>query len=122
MEKKIYLASPYSHPAPAIREERYRLVCKAAAALREYYPPPNYRIFSPVAHTHTIGQYLNNSNDLNFWMQESLSFLKDHHELWVLKIDGWERSRGVAIETARAKAWGMPVHYVRYQGNEVEVI
>ncbi|GIW55540.1 MAG: hypothetical protein KatS3mg082_1944 [Nitrospiraceae bacterium] len=29
----IYLASPYSHPDPAVREERFHAACRAAAAL-----------------------------------------------------------------------------------------
>ena len=29
----IYLASPYSHPDPAVREERFREACRAAAKL-----------------------------------------------------------------------------------------
>jgi len=29
----IYLASPYSHPDPAVRAERYRAACRATAAL-----------------------------------------------------------------------------------------
>lgn len=41
----IYLASPYSHPAPAVRQERYEAACAATATLtREGHP-----VFSPIS-------------------------------------------------------------------------
>ena len=32
--------------------------------------------------------------------------------LAVLKLDGWENSRGVKAEVARAEVWKLPVEYL----------
>jgi hypothetical protein len=42
----IYLASPYSHPDRAVREERFRGACRATAALLR----SGHAVFSPIAH------------------------------------------------------------------------
>ncbi len=46
----IYLASPYTHPDPAIRKERFQAVCAYAATMMR----SGLRVFSPIAHTHHI--------------------------------------------------------------------
>ena len=46
-----YLASPYSHPDPAVREGRYRAACAVAAILSAR----GDLVFSPVSHGHGIG-------------------------------------------------------------------
>jgi hypothetical protein len=49
----IYLASPYSHPDPAVREARFREACRAAAKLMRLGQPA----FSPIVHGHPIAVY-----------------------------------------------------------------
>jgi hypothetical protein len=60
----IYLASPYSHPDPAVRQERYEAVCQAAAELISR----GHIVFSPVAHSHTIATY-GLPGDWEFWQR-----------------------------------------------------
>ncbi len=46
----IYLASPYSHPDPAVREQRFRAACRAAAELIR----AGHVVISPVVHGHPM--------------------------------------------------------------------
>jgi len=49
----IYLASPYSHPDPSVRQERYEAACKATAAMMRQ----GYHVYSPIAATHPPANY-----------------------------------------------------------------
>jgi hypothetical protein len=103
----IYLASPYSHPDPAVRQTRFESACRAAAALIQQ----GLMTFSPIAHSHAICQY-GVPLDWQFWQQHDLAFLAMCDELVVLKLEGWDRSVGAQAEIAAAKALGKPVSFL----------
>jgi len=107
--KRIYLASPYSHPVRAVRSDRFRAACKVAAdVIRE-----GYICFSPIAHSHHIADYLKNHNDSDYWVKQDMSFLESWaDEIWVVCIEGWKESKGVAAEVKRAVEVGLPVKYM----------
>jgi nucleoside 2-deoxyribosyltransferase len=102
-----YLASPYSHPDPAVREERYRAACRAAAALLLAGQP----VFSPIAHSHPLVEY-GLPADWSFWQRYDRELLERCDEVVVLMLDGWEESVGVREEIRLARAMGKPVRYL----------
>lgn len=107
-----YLASPYSHPDPAVREERFKAVCRVAAFLMR----KGAVIFSPIAHSHcveTIGMHAVESGE--FWKRQDVPLLGHASELAVLMLDGWRESQGLRWEIAMAKSLRIPVVYVDYQ-------
>jgi len=107
--RKIYLASPYSSTVKAVCNDRFQATCKAAAKLMR----EGYNIFSPIAHSHPVSQHIGNHLDHNFWLEQDLSFLDSWaDEMWVLMIDGWEESEGIAAEIKRAEIIGLPVKYI----------
>jgi len=107
--KKIYLASPYSHPDKAVCNDRFRAACKAAAKLMQ----DGYNVFSPIAHSRPIAQYIGNHLDHGFWLEQDLSFLNSWaDEMWVLMVDGWQESEGIAAEIMHAEKIGLPVKYI----------
>lgn len=110
MTKAIYLASPYTTDNYWDREERWDRVCEAAAKLMI----EGHIVFSPVAHSHPIAQYLpeNLVTDHDFWMKQDIEILLHCSELVVLKLDGWEQSKGVAREIQEALDHGIPVRYM----------
>ena len=69
--KKIYLAIPYSDPDPEVRKGRFELVNRMAVELLE----EGFNIWSPISHSHPISLYMDNSNDSDFWCENSLAFL-----------------------------------------------
>jgi nucleoside 2-deoxyribosyltransferase len=103
----IYLCSPYTHPDPAVVQRRFDAVCRAAAELIRQ----GQIVFSPVAHSHPIARYGLPGN-WAFWQRQDLALLAACDELVVLKLDGWQHSRGVQAEIAAAKALGKPVAFV----------
>jgi nucleoside 2-deoxyribosyltransferase len=103
----IYLASPYSHPDPAIREQRFQAACRAAASLIRAGEP----VFSPIAHSHPIAAY-GLPTDWAFWERDARLHLTASTEVVVLTLDGWRASVGVASEIAIARELGKPVRYL----------
>jgi hypothetical protein len=101
----IYLASPYSHPDPAVREARFRAACRhAAGMLRE-----GRLVYSPIAHSHPLAAE-GLPGDWPFWAEHNRAMLARSSALVVLQIPGWDASRGVAAEVEMAGALGIPVH------------
>jgi hypothetical protein len=106
----IYLASPYSHPDAAVKEQRYVDVCRAAGVIMR----EGDTVFSPIAHSHPIEQHFPDGwvGDHEFWLRQDFAVLRHCSRLVVLKLDGWEKSFGVAKEVELARACGIDVDYV----------
>jgi hypothetical protein len=112
----IYLATPYSHPDPAMREGRYLMACKAASALLQQ----GLHVFSPIAHTHQIAQY-GLPTGWDFWESYDRLYLDRCDALYVLKMDGWEESVGVQAEIRIMEEMGKPVTYLEWPIGEVQL-
>lgn len=103
----IYLASPYSHPDAAVREERFDAACRATAALLRSGQP----VFSPIAHTHGLVAH-GLPTDWSWWEPFDREHLLRCDELAVLLLDGWRESVGVTAEIRIARELGKPVRYL----------
>jgi nucleoside 2-deoxyribosyltransferase len=104
----LYLASPYTHKDRAVRLLRHRQAVKKAAQLML----GGAAVFSPIAHSHDIGLFLDRPVDHDFWMMQDLPLLKHADRLMVLRLDGWMESRGMAAEIEYAEANGIPIEYI----------
>jgi Domain of unknown function (DUF1937) len=103
----LYLASPYSHPEPAVREQRFRATCAAVAQLMR----AGHTVFSPICHGHPlVGHGL--PTDWPFWERFDREHLVRCDEVVVLMLDGWDNSVGVAAEIRIAGELGKPVGYL----------
>jgi len=110
MIKLIYLAAPYTDPIPGIRIARTAAATHVAAQIIEKY---GYSVFSPITHGHELAQYLPpDIHSHEFWMGQCLPVLRKCNELWVLQLEGWGRSSGVAEEIAMATEWRIPIRYI----------
>src|SRR5687767_10165362 len=103
----IYLASPYSHPDPSIREQRFHAACRTMAALIR----AGHRVFSPVAHTRALTAY-GLPTDWRFWEPHDRAYLERCEEVVILTLEGWDASRGVQAEIQIARELGIPVRYL----------
>lgn len=111
----VYVATPYSHADPEVMESRYRAAIVAAA----HFMAQGFIAFSPIAHSHEIGKHIGKTagghadNGVhNFWMHQDLPMLARADALFVLTLDGWKESRGVAEEVEFAVRNGIPVYHV----------
>lgn len=96
----IYLASPYSHDDPEVRQDRFIKACRAAAWLIR----AGHIVFSPIAMNHPIAIHGGLSGDWESWEKSCLLMVDACDELVVLMIPGWEVSKGVIAEKNYAHA------------------
>lgn len=106
----IYLASPYTHANPAIKEQRFKQVCAVAGRLMK----EGKNVFSPIAHSHPIEQYFEDGKPEGhaFWLKQDFAILAKSTKLVVLTLEGWETSTGVAAELQFAQANGIPFEFM----------
>jgi len=104
----IYLASPYSDPNPAVMQQRFDAVCRYAGHLMLQ----GKVVYSPIAHCHPIAERVNLPRTWDFWEKFDRGMLKRADELVVLKLPGWDTSKGVAAETSIAHDLDLHISYV----------
>jgi hypothetical protein len=103
----IYLASPYSHPNPAVREERFQAACRIAAMLVLAGQP----VISPIVHSHRLVEQ-GLPSDWSFWQRYDRELLARCDGVVVLTLAGWEESAGVREEIRIAGELNKPVRYL----------
>lgn len=103
----IYIASPYSHEDPAVREHRFREACRMTAALVH----AGHVVFSPIVHSVPLADY-GLPNTWAFWRHQDQVYLERCDTLVVLMLPGWQESVGVAGEIQIARELGKPTIYL----------
>lgn len=106
--KKIYLATPYSDPDPAIRAARFVAVNRVAARLMS----EGLLVFSPISHGHPIALSGDLPRGWEFWREYVIPFIEWCDEVHVFMQPGWEDSVGVSAETLIAIEMDKPVVYI----------
>lgn len=109
----IYLASPYSHDQPAVRQRRYELARDVTGRLIQV----GHVVFSPIVYSHQFAE--SHGTEFRAWSFFDLAMIDAASELIVLMIDGWELSKGVWAEVEHAKQKGITVRYMNPQTMEV---
>jgi len=106
-----FLASPYSHPDPAVRERRYQQAAKATAYLICHR---GMTVFSPIVHSHPLALIGGlDACDLAFWQRQNKPFMDAcYGGLIVLKLDGWKESVGVQAEIAFMRGKRRQIEYL----------
>lgn len=69
-------------------------------------------VFSPISHTHGIACHGGLPTDWRFWERYDRAMLAACSRLLVLRLDGWDRSVGVAAEIRIARETGTEVLYI----------
>lgn len=103
----IYLASPYSHEDPAIKQERYMKVMEATARLLQ----TGHFIYSPIVHCHAMAVEYDLPTGFDFWKNYDFDMIESSEQLYVLCLDGWDRSIGVLAEIEFARSWNLTITY-----------
>jgi hypothetical protein len=104
----VYLACPYTHKDPKVREYRFHMANKAAAWLTINKKIP----FSPITHSHPISAVTDLPTTWEFWEGHDRAYLSCSNELCVLTLPGWEKSKGVQAELVIAKEMGIKITYL----------
>lgn len=109
----LYLACPYRHEDLAVQKKRIAAVAFAAKELFLQGRP----VFSPLTHNDFFCR-LYPEIEKEQWMQFDLSILAGCTTLAVLKLDGWEQSKGVRREIDFAQQRGLPIEYLEPSADE----
>lgn len=103
-----YLGSPYSKYPRGIGLA-HQNVCIAAGRLIA----AGIAVYSPIAHTHPIALHAGmNPLDHEIWMPADQPLMDAAKGLIVLKMEGWDKSYGLAYEIEIFTAMGLPVIYM----------
>lgn len=103
-----YLASPYTHADPFVREQRYLralevLKCLTLSGLTYY---------SPVVHFHPLAKLYGLAADHPEFYRHGLKMLDGSVGMDVLRLEGWHLSRGIKAEVTRAASQGKSITYI----------
>ena len=113
----IYLASPYSHDDPRVRDARYEAACEhVVLMLRE-----GRLVYSPIVHSHALARR-GLPGDWPFWEAHDRVMLGWSGAVEVLQLPGWETSEGVLAEIAIAARLGLPVAYSERGADSTRVV
>lgn len=118
VKKLIYLATPYTHADPLVREQRFKAVSRAAGWLMIH---ANVYVYSPISMTHQMWIEMhdmpNTGFEWEFWASFDEFMVDKCREFWVYCAPGWETSVGVTAERRIADKYGIPTRYVVDDGN-----
>jgi len=103
-----YLACPFRNADPIVQRKR----CAAAHYVAAQFSLQGRHMFSPLTHNEVLMDILNDALPGEHWMQFDLAILAICKKLYVLKLEGWDRSKGVQREIAYAKELGIPIEEV----------
>lgn len=104
----IYLASPYTHKDPFVREDRY---LRAMQALKHLLLSGTWA-YSPIVHCHELAKIADLPREAGFWRRYNFGMLACCKGIIILRIDGWQESVGVAEELAEARRLEIPEEYL----------
>jgi hypothetical protein len=118
----IYLATPYSHPDPKMRQRRFDQVTDAAA----YLLIQGELTYSPITHGHPIALAGGLPGDAGYWREHNEKMMDACDRLYVLLVFGWDSSWGVAREVKYARESGKEIKGLsflwNFEGATYEVI
>jgi hypothetical protein len=110
----IYLASPYSLGGTAddaAMDRRHRQITRCCHALMRL----GANVYSPITHHHStqsVGGTI--EGDSNYWLTIDFGVLKHAKGMYVLTLDGWEKSVCVSREIEYARdTLNIPVIFIR---------
>ncbi len=89
-----YLACPFRHVDPNIQKKRCLIAHYVAAKLSLQ----GHLIFSPLTHNSLLIDIIEDKVPPEHWMRFDLTILAACNKLIVLKLEGWESSKGVQRE------------------------
>lgn len=103
----IYVAAPYSSPLVGVQDQRLDRTFEFVLHLVKH----GVTAFSPVVYFRPTALALNLLEDAATWHKHNMAFLRRADAVFVLRLTGWEQSKGVQIELKLARALHIPVEH-----------
>jgi len=96
---KIFLCAPYTNHDPEIVNARVTAINAHAAFLMNQ----RHIVFSPISHSHPIAIENDMPTTFEFWQRQNREFIVWCDVVMVLRLNGWQESRGLVDEMKYAK-------------------
>jgi len=90
----IYLASPYNHENKDVRVDRANQAAGACSWLMQR----GHVVYSPIVHNHAIACLYELPTGWDYWGRFDTVMLSRCDEIVVLRIPGWQESKGISAE------------------------
>ena len=103
----IYVASPYTDPDPEVMQLRWEQAVHTVSLLAKCRP--SVAIYSPIVHWHLVAVRHNLPRDAGFWWAQNRQMLRRCTQVLVLRLEGWDASKGIAQELAEARRRGRDI-------------
>lgn len=112
----IYLATPYTAGTSHMSKEgKIETINERYQQTKEYLVKHmDECIFSPIVHSHEIANEFDLPLTFEYWSEVNHKFLDACSELWVLQLDGWSVSEGIADEIKYAIENDMIIKYKEF--------
>ena len=107
----VYLGCPYSLDGQATEKQmakRYEQVTRCANILFR----TGLNVYSPISMHHNIQKHNPIKMTTRDWLQLDYEYLRHSEMLYVLKIDGWDKSLGLLSEIEFAQERKIPIVYI----------
>jgi hypothetical protein len=105
--KLYYLACPYTHPDRKIMDARLEEVTRIAVELLKQ----GIYVFSPISYNGPWEKY-NLPHEFSFWEDFDKTFITKCDGIFVLRLEGWDKSIGVKAEIEFAHQIDIPVYHI----------
>lgn len=114
-----YLATPYSGFTGDGPGGPMMTAFREAAKVAGIFIRAGVPVFSPIAHSHPIGALGSfDSGDHEVWLAADMPLLEAAVGVIVVKMPGWDTSKGVREEIEFARIAGKPVLFMDWGGEE----
>jgi len=101
-DKLIYLGSPYSNE-DALQQKINFILARDCAA---WFLRKGVFVYSPIVHCHDLAIHYDLPHDYDFWKAYNRRMLRAADEFCMLRIQDWDKSKGLKGEIADAKDMG----------------
>jgi len=103
-----YLGCPYSHSSHHIMQHRFEKICRISSVLMH----DGHILFVPIVMCHPISRDYGLPGDFKFWWQLDIAFIKVCQRMLIVKMNGWEKSKGLYEEQVLANKYKLPVYFM----------
>ena len=124
IEKRVYLATPYSSTDPdpsrrrTVEAARFNAIAQYVGVLHNAFP--SIAFYSPILHWHPVAILSELRTDATYWQSLNDFEIKRSDELWVACFPWWGLSKGVTVEAIIALSLAVPVIYeTLYAGQQI---
>jgi len=104
----IYIAAPYSHPDKDVVHSRMEMIYHVMGQLTK----DGHHVVTPLFMHEIVKRNSGMPEDYVFWENYCLNMLKRCDKMIVLRLAGWDTSRGVAEEIKFCGKMNIPVEYI----------